>query len=118
MAFHFCSHAWEVRDMQDGMLIRLSPRDLDPDTVAVIVDELFELVQESGQTRLYLDLADIRQIASVVMGKLLALDARLREHGGQLILLDLNPFPYETLQAARLTEILDIRIKESAETLF
>lgn len=118
MAFHFCSHAWEVRDMQDGTLVRLSPRDLDPETVSVIVDELFELVQESGQPRLYLNFAEIRQIASVVIGKLLALNARLREHGGRLILLDVNPFPYETMQAARINEVLDIRVKEAAETVF
>jgi anti-anti-sigma regulatory factor len=86
--------------------------------VSVLVDELFELVQESGQPRLYLDFAEISQIASVVIGKLIALNARLREQGGRLILLEMNLVPYEAMQATRLTDALDIRVKEAAETIY
>ncbi len=118
MSFHFYSHAWEVRDMEDGTRVRLSARDLDPESISVLVEDLFELAQESGQPHLYLDFAEIRQVASVVMGKLLALHARLREHGGRVILQSLNPLPYETLQAARLTEILEVHMKEASETIF
>src|SRR5260370_40706015 len=98
MSFHFCAHAWEVRHMQDGTHVTLSPRDLDSETVSVLVDELFDLVQENGQPDLHLDCADIPQIASVVVGKLLALNTRLREHGGRLILHHVNPLVYEIMQ--------------------
>ena len=73
MSFHFCSHAWEVRDLDDGTVVKLTNRDLDNESVPGLTDELFELVRESGRSNLYLDLSAIRRIASVVMGKMLAL---------------------------------------------
>jgi anti-anti-sigma regulatory factor len=118
MSFHFCSHAWEVQDMTDGTLVRLSSRDFHSDTISVLVDELFEVVQESGQPNLYLDFADIPQIASVVLGKMIALNTRLRAHGGRLILLELQPVPYDAMHAARLADVMEIRVKEAAETIF
>jgi anti-anti-sigma regulatory factor len=117
MSFRFCSHAWEVRHMQDGTHVTLSPRDLNSEAVAVFVDELCDLVQGSGQPDLHLDLADIRQISSVVMGKLIALNTRLRERGGRLILHHVPSLIYDALLAARLHDVLDIRMQSAAETM-
>jgi anti-anti-sigma factor len=113
MSFHFCSHSWEVRDTQDGTLVKLRQRDLDQETITVLVDELFELVQESGRPNLYLDLAGIRLMASAVLGKVLSLDTKLREHGGRLILVNIDPVIFQMFQAARLTEVLDIHKAEA-----
>jgi anti-anti-sigma factor len=113
MSLHFCSHPWEVRDVEDGTVVTLLPRDLDIETVPVLVEDLFELVQESGRPMLYLDLGAIRQLASVVTGKLLSLDAKLRQHGGRLILLQIEPLIYRMFQATRLTDVLDIRPAEA-----
>jgi anti-anti-sigma factor len=115
--FHFCCHSWEVRDMKDGTLVKLSYRDLDLETIPVLVDELFELVQESGQPNLYLDFAAIRVLPSVVMGKLISLEGKLREHGGRLVLTNIDPFVYQTFQATRLTDVLDIRPEEVAGSI-
>jgi anti-anti-sigma factor len=113
MSFHFCSHSWEVRDTHDGTLVKLMQRDLDQETIAVLVDELFELVQESGRPNLSLDLGGIRLMASAVLGKVLSLDTKLRQHGGQLILVNVDPLIFQMFHAARLTEILDIRKAEA-----
>jgi anti-anti-sigma factor len=114
MSFHFCSHSWEVRDMHDGTLVTLTARDLDKETVPVLVEDLYELASESGQPNLYLDLAAIHQFASVVLGKLLALDTKLREHGGRLVLLNLDPFVYQQFQITRIIDVLDVRQAETA----
>ena len=114
MSFHFCSHPWEVRDADDGSIVKLMPRDLDKETIPVLVEDLFELVQESGQPNLYLDLSDVHLLASVVLGKMLALDKKLRKHAGRLILLHIDPFVYRLFQATRRTEVLDIRQAEAA----
>ncbi len=114
MSFHFCAHSWEVRDVEDGTLVQLSERDLNKETIPVLVDELFELVSESGQPNLYLDLGDIHLIASVVFGKMLSLDKKLRAHGGRLVLLNLDAFVYRMFQATRLTDVLDVRLAETA----
>jgi anti-anti-sigma factor len=114
MSFHFCSHSWEVRDLDDGTAVKLANRDLDPDGMPGLIDELFELVRESGRPNLYLDLGSIGYMNSVVQGNLLTLNTNLREHGGRLALVNINGLLYESLQAGRLTEVLDVR---QAETL-
>ena len=48
------------RRADDGTLVKLLPRDLDKETVPVLVEDLYELAQESGQPNLYLDLGEIR----------------------------------------------------------
>jgi anti-anti-sigma factor len=109
MSFHFCSHSWEVRDVDDGTLVKLAARDLDKETVPVLVEDLLELALESGRPNIYLDFSDIQVLASVVLGKLLSLDAKLHEHGGRVIMLHLDRHLYSICQATRLTDVLDIR---------
>ena len=92
-----------------ALLIRLTNRDLDSETIPVLVDDLIEVVLESGHPNLYLDFSQIRMLASAILGKMLSLDTRLREHGGRLIVVNLDPQLYETFQATRLTEVLDVR---------
>lgn len=117
MSFHFCSHPWEVQDVADGTVAKLMPRDLNKETIPVLVEDLYELVQESGRPNLYLDLAEIRVLASVILGKMLALDKSLREHGGRLVLLHLDPLVYRMFQATRLTDVLDIRQAEPSGSI-
>jgi anti-anti-sigma factor len=109
MSFHFCSHSWEVRDVEDGILVKLSPRDLGADTISVMVDELIVLAMESGRPNLYLDFSNVQTLASIMLGKLLALDNQLRAHGGRLILVHVDRQVYRMCQATRLTDVLDIR---------
>ena len=109
MPMHFCSHPWEVRDVEDGTLVTITERDLETTNIPVLVDDLFELVLESGQPNLYLDFADVRLLPSVVMGKLISLDNKLRERGGRLVVSNLDPVIYKSFQAARLTDVLDVR---------
>ena len=99
MSLRILSHPWEVQDLEDALLVKITPRDLDVGTVSVLTDELFELAQESGQRCLSLDFAEVHVLPSMVVGKLFALDRRLREVGGQLFLCNLEPSISELLQA-------------------
>jgi len=114
MSFHFCAHAWEVRDLEDGTVVKLRNRDLNAETVPVLVDELYVLVEESGRPNLDLDFADIGLMSSLAIGKMIALHAKLKEHGGRLSLINVKPMLYETLQAVQLTDLLDVQIEETA----
>lgn len=118
MSFHFCAHSWEVRHIDGGTLVRLSPRDLDAVTLPVLVDELFELVRESGQPDLCLDFANLRQLPAQIVDKLIELDAKMRAQGGRLILLNVKPMIYGALEAAGVQEVLDVRREESGDTIF
>lgn len=118
MAFHFCSHAWEVHDLDNGTLVRLSQRDLDSETASQLVDDLFQIVQESGIPNLCLDFNDVRHLTSVTVGKIIALNTRLGEHGGRLSLINLSPVMVDTLRVIQATELFEIREKEASETLY
>jgi anti-anti-sigma factor len=109
MAFHFCAHSWEVRDIADGTMVTLSNRDLSAETCADLVDDLAGLVLESGLPNLYLDFERIGLISSEVLGKLIELQTRLRERGGRLTLLNVKPHLAAIFEAAQLNDVLDIR---------
>ncbi|MBM3995055.1 MAG: hypothetical protein FJ303_13005 [Planctomycetes bacterium] len=117
MAFHFCAHSWEVRDVADGTIVALRNRDLASDTVADLIDDLFALVQESGRPNLYLDFSAIGLVGEIVLEKVVVLDGQLRERGGKLTLLKLNASLYEMFEANNLTAVLDLRQADAAETL-
>lgn len=91
MALHFVTHRWDVADVADGTFVSIAPRDLDSATLAVLVDDLADLVRESGRPMLYLDFAGAGVLPSMLAGKLLALHRRLRAEGCRLVLLNLRP---------------------------
>ena len=101
MSLHILSHPWEVQEVEDGILVKITPQDLDVQTIAILTDELFELAQESGQRTLYLDFREVDLVPSILIGKLFALDRNLREVEGCLVLCNLNPVLTELLQVER-----------------
>jgi anti-anti-sigma factor len=115
MSIHFLSHKWEVTNLDDGIEVTLHQQELDANTIADLVDELVELVRESGQSTLYVDFDNVRVLASIVFGKLITLDARLTKMACKLILCNMDSFIYQTFEATRLIDTLDIRLKAVAE---
>jgi anti-anti-sigma factor len=99
MSLYTLSHLWEVEDVEDGISVRLTPRDLDVHTLSILADELTELALESGRPNLYLDFGRVNLLTSVVIGKLFAVDRRLREAGGRLVLCRLDPAVRGVFQA-------------------
>ncbi len=98
MSLHVLSHPWEVQETADGIVVHLRPRDLTCESLAVLAEELYNLALESNRSTLTLDFAEVKCLASVVVGKLFALSRRLREVGGQLVLSNLQPGIEELLQ--------------------
>src|SRR5437660_6811957 len=110
MALQFLSHNWQVEHIDNGIEVTLSQQELDSKAIWILVDELFELAQESGQSNLYVNFGNVRRLAAIVFDKLITLDKRMREVDCRLILCNVNPSVYESFRAARLTENLDIRV--------
>ncbi|MBI1830767.1 MAG: STAS domain-containing protein [Planctomycetes bacterium] len=117
MAFHFCAHSWDVRDVNEGTVVTLRNRDLAADSVSDLIEDLLALVQESGRPNLTLDFSEIGLVGSVVLGKIVSLGARLRERGGRLTLVRLNSSLYEMFEATQLTGVLDLRRADTAESI-
>jgi anti-anti-sigma regulatory factor len=96
MSLHFVSHPWQVQDVEDGTVVKLTEQDLRD---ADVIEDLLSLVMESGRPNLYLDLLEVRRLWSGLAGTLFALDRRLRAAGGRLVLANLAPLLCEALQA-------------------
>jgi anti-anti-sigma regulatory factor len=90
MSLHVLSHPWEVQKVADGTVVTITRRDLDVATLSILADELCELALEASPPTLYLDFGGVSCLAGVVCGKLLALERRLHERGGRLVLRNLN----------------------------
>jgi len=99
MSLHVLSHPWEVQEVEYGVLVKLTHDDLNVRTVSILADELFELALESDRPKLYLDFAEITILPSLVPGKLVALDRRLGEMGGRVILCNIRPAIQELFEA-------------------
>src|SRR5947209_17635163 len=94
MSMHFVTHPWEVQDVDDGTVVKLTEQDLR----MAQIDELLELALASGRPNLYLDLLEVRSLPFLVARKLFSLDRRLRAAGGRLVLSNLAPQLCEALQ--------------------
>jgi len=108
MSFHFVSHPWQVQEMDDGILVKVSAQDLDGPTVSILVDELSDLSLAEGRPNIYLDFQEVRFIPNALIGELVALDEKLRQVGGRLVLQDVGPMIVESLQAAGVAELLGV----------
>jgi anti-anti-sigma factor len=99
MSLYVLSHPWEVKEVADGIWVTLTFRDLDVQTASILIDELFELALESDRPNLYLDFGKVGLLTSVALGKLFALNRRLHEVGGRMVLCHLSPALQEVVRA-------------------
>jgi anti-anti-sigma factor len=93
------SHLWEVQNVEDGILVKIRYRDLDLQSLSVMAEELFDLVQESDRSKLYLDFGEVDCLPSLAVGKLFALDRKLRQTGGRLVLWNVHSVTHEVFEA-------------------
>jgi anti-anti-sigma factor len=108
MSLGSLSTAWVVFDVDDGVLVKLLCQDLDARVGLLLIDELFELAEKSGQHNLYVDFADVAHVSSAALAQLVVLDRALRDFGRHLSLFSLDPSVRELFQATQLTNLLDI----------
>ncbi len=109
MAMHFCAHAWEVSDLDNGTLVALSNRDLTAEATSVLAEELFEIACESDHPNISLDFERIGLVSSVVVAKMVVLDGQLREIGGRLSVVNVNPTLYDLFVYMGLNEVIAIQ---------
>jgi anti-anti-sigma regulatory factor len=99
MSLHVIAHPWEVYQYRDRVLVKLRPRDVGTEALSVLADDLVQLAQESGHNSLHLDFQQIQIITSVVVGKIVSLEKRLRSAGVRLQLINLSPVLREVFEA-------------------
>jgi anti-sigma B factor antagonist len=97
---HLLWFAWE--DFGDVQVIRPKGSRLDPESW----DRLIDLVAMRSGLRMVIDLSEVQDLASSVLGKLINLKKRLG--GGRLGLQHVHPDLVEVLRITRLDRVFDL----------
>jgi hypothetical protein len=53
---------------------------------------------------------------SVIIGKVIALNTKLGERRGRVIVINLDPAVHETFRAARVGDVLDLQLRQGGDT--
>jgi anti-anti-sigma factor len=72
-------------------------------------EQLSHLIEGRTRPQLHLDLVGIRYVSSSALGKLLALNRKVRAAGGRLVLCNPSPAVVEVLTVTGLHTILEVR---------
>ena len=81
---------------------------LDAANIQELGEELFGLVEEDGYRSMLLDFSNVEFLSSAALNKLIILDKKVKDHGGQLKLCNLLPEIREVFVITRLNQLFDI----------
>lgn len=82
---------------------------LDEANIQVIGDQLFNLVDADGRTKIVLDFTNVEYLSSAALGKLITLDKKVKASRGHLRLCSIRPEILEVFEITRLNKLFDIR---------
>ena len=98
-----------VRREDDETIVRFIDLDrLDEYNSEVAGQQLCRLAERLSRTRLVLDLTSIRFMTSSGLGKLVALNRKMRAAGGRLVLVNPGPAVAEVLAVTHLDKLLEV----------
>jgi len=103
-----------INETRDVSVVHFVDRKiLDEANIQELGEELFALVEKEDRKKLLLNFANVEYLSSAALGKLIALEKKVRAHAGQIKLSDIRPEIYEVFQLTRLTRLFDIKDRES-----
>jgi anti-sigma B factor antagonist len=107
-------HHLEVANVQDVMVVRLLDAALDQLSLILAVNsELSQLIASTGVRNVLLDLEPVSMVSSVMLGKLISLQSRLKSNGARLVLCSLHPQVQEICAITNLNQLFDIQADRS-----
>jgi anti-sigma B factor antagonist len=83
---------------------------LDEQNIQVIGEQLFGLVDQNQ--KILLNFSNVEYLSSAALGKLIALNKKVKAADGRLILCSIDPNIYEVFELTRLDQILTIEKDE------
>ncbi|MCA9067846.1 MAG: anti-sigma factor antagonist [Planctomycetaceae bacterium] len=98
---------FSVERLPGGILVHLTP-EIDPLNFQECIETVEEMVEGEPQTSVCLDLSDLRFIQSAALSLLMRLNQRVKDQGGQLALMGLQPQCLNVVRVTRLDSILTL----------
>ena len=99
----------EVEEIDDVSVVEfVDKRILDEQNIQLIGDQLFELVDDLGKKKLLLNFANVEYLSSAALGKLMTLNKKVKQAGGELRLANIKSEIREVFSITKLDKMLKI----------
>jgi anti-sigma B factor antagonist len=82
---------------------------LEAPSIQELGEELFSLVEQDGYRSMLLDFSNVEFLSSAALNKLIILDKKVKDRGGELKLCNLQPEIREVFVITRLNQLFDIK---------
>jgi len=107
----------QVEQVGDATVVRFAASELlDDETIELIGGQLYALVDHLGARKLVLNLAPVKRLASLMLGKIMTLHKKLKPAGGKLVLCGVDPEIRHIFDTLRLPQFLTL-CKDEQEAL-
>jgi anti-anti-sigma factor len=102
-------HWLQREDLGNVTVVRINvPRLDDDDTTRAVFETIYTLVDTVGRNKLVVNLANVKAMLSLGMGKLVMLNRKAQAAGGRLALCHLTPVVAESVNAVHLDRLLTL----------
>ncbi len=110
----------EVEDSGEVTVVNfVDKKILDEQNIQTIGDQLFQLVDKLGRTKLLLNFGNVEYLSSAALGKLITLNRKVNNKRGQLILCNISEQIYEVFEITKLNKVFQIeKTEQEALQLF
>ncbi|MGF1581785.1 MAG: STAS domain-containing protein [Gemmataceae bacterium] len=103
----------EVEDSGEVTVVNfVDKKILDEQNIQTIGDQLFQLVDKLGRTKLLLNFGNVEYLSSAALGKLITLNRKVNNARGQLILCNISEQIYEVFEITKLNKVFQIEKSE------
>ena len=102
-----------VSEVGDVTVVRfVDQKILDEAKIQQLGQELFDLVEVDGCSKILLNFTSVEFLSSAALGKLITLDKKVKGRGGTLKLSNIRPEIYEVFAITKLNKLFDIKDDE------
>ena len=99
----------EVEDIGDVTVVNFYDKKiLDEQTIQIIGEQLFSLVDELGRRKLLLNFCNVQYLSSAALGKFITLNKKVISAGGRLAVCNIDPLIYEVFELCGLNKLFNI----------
>ena len=98
-----------VEEAPEATVVKLATTQLGEAEIQSVGKKLFAVADRLGPSVLILDLAGVDFLTSTALGKLVALNKRVRAGGGRLVLANVTEMVNEVFTVTCLDRVLDVR---------
>lgn len=107
----------EVQQAGDVTIVSFNrTKILDDQVIQAIGDQLFELVEKMGKTRVLVNFSKVEYLSSAALGKLISLNKKIALAKGKLALSNMDPSIYEVFKITGLDKVFK-NYKDEGEAL-